>query len=109
MATTKVGDLLNPRHRRCFSSFAPLSLLADEGLLTDITPLLSLPQKVAAAMLGLSESMLCKRFKACTQRKWPYRQLCKIDRAIAHLTAKTAHGTTATADSRYDKRPFEVI
>jgi hypothetical protein len=34
---------------------------------------LTLPQKEAAAKLGISESMLCKRFKECTRRKWPYR------------------------------------
>jgi hypothetical protein len=39
----------------------------------DITDLLTLPQKEAAAKLGISESMLCKRFKECTRRKWPYR------------------------------------
>ena len=39
----------------------------------DITDLLILPQKEAAKRLGISESMLCKRFKECTKRKWPYR------------------------------------
>ena len=39
----------------------------------DITDLLILPQKEAARRLGISESMLCKRFKECTRRKWPYR------------------------------------
>lgn len=42
----------------------------------DITPLLVLPQKEAASRLGISESMLCKRFKECTRRKWPYRYVC---------------------------------
>jgi hypothetical protein len=37
---------------------------------------LTLPQKEAAAKLGISESMLCKRFKECTRRKWPYRYVC---------------------------------
>eukprot|EP01119_Soliformovum_irregulare_P014879 TRINITY_DN4113_c0_g1_i1.p1 TRINITY_DN4113_c0_g1~~TRINITY_DN4113_c0_g1_i1.p1 ORF type:complete len:432 (-),score=95.83 TRINITY_DN4113_c0_g1_i1:985-2280(-) len=48
----------------------------------DITDLLTLPQKEAAQRLHISESMLCKRFKECTRRKWPYRYLCKIDKVI---------------------------
>ena len=56
------------------------------SLLTDITPLLILPQKVAAARLGISESMLCKRFKERTNRKWPYRFLRKLERQIACST-----------------------
>jgi len=52
----------------------------------DITPLLILPQKEAANKLGISESMLCKRFKECTRRKWPYRYLRKIDKMIRMLT-----------------------
>lgn len=53
------------------------------SLVTDITSLLTLPQKVAAAKLGISESMLCKRFKESTNRKWPYRNLRKLDRQIS--------------------------
>jgi len=52
----------------------------------DITSLLILPQKEAATKLGISESMLCKRFKECTRRKWPYRYLRKIDKMIHVLT-----------------------
>lgn len=52
-------------------------------VLTDITHLLTLPQKEAAKLLGISESMLCKRFKEQTQRKWPYRYLRKVERQIA--------------------------
>jgi len=51
--------------------------------LTDITHLLTLPQKEAAKILGISESMLCKRFKEQTQRKWPYRYLRKVERQIS--------------------------
>lgn len=51
----------------------------------DITDLLSLPQKDAAARLGISESMLCKRFKECTRRKWPYRYLRKVEKQISQL------------------------
>jgi len=30
--------------------------------------------------------MLCKRFKECTRRKWPYRYLRKIDKMVRVLT-----------------------
>jgi len=50
---------------------------------TDITHLLTLPQKEAARILGISESMLCKRFKEQTQRKWPYRYLRKVERQMS--------------------------
>ena len=63
-------------------------MLKKSSLLTDITPLLILPQKVAAERLGLSESMLCKRFKERTNKKWPYRQLRKIEREIAISKSK---------------------
>jgi hypothetical protein len=45
----------------------------------DITDLLVLPQKEAARRLGISESMLCKRFKECTRRKWPYRYVINFN------------------------------
>merc|ERR1711916_237421 len=51
--------------------------------LVDITSLLGLPQRQAAEVLGISESMLCKRYKECTKRKWPYRYLGKIEKKIA--------------------------
>jgi hypothetical protein len=47
-----------------------------DSIFVDITDLLALPQKEAATKLGISESMLCKRFKECTRRKWPYRYVC---------------------------------
>ena len=50
------------------------------NLLTDITDLLILPQKIAAAKLGMTESMLSKKFKEATNRKWPYRYLKKLER-----------------------------
>jgi hypothetical protein len=52
---------------------APKDTTSSEGNYIDITDLLTLPQKEAAKKLGISESMLCKRFKECTRRKWPYR------------------------------------
>eukprot|EP01091_Cochliopodium_minus_P005353 TRINITY_DN1529_c0_g1_i1.p1 TRINITY_DN1529_c0_g1~~TRINITY_DN1529_c0_g1_i1.p1 ORF type:complete len:137 (-),score=45.78 TRINITY_DN1529_c0_g1_i1:137-547(-) len=57
-------------------------------VLTDITCLLVLPQKLAAAKLDLSESMLCKKFKEVTDKKWPYRQLKKIEREINTTKSK---------------------
>jgi len=53
----------------------------------DISRLLTLPQKEAADILGISESMLCKRFKECTRRKWPYRFLRKVEKMIASKEA----------------------
>jgi hypothetical protein len=67
--------------------------LGNQLPLVDITSLLTLPQKEAAHKLGISESMLCKRFKECTQRKWPYRQLCKIDKTIAAITHSRRKGS----------------
>jgi len=57
----------------------------------DITPLLVLPQKEAASKLGISESMLCKRFKECTRRKWPYRYLRKIDKMLQMFSPKSGY------------------
>jgi len=53
-----------------------------DGNYIDITDLLTLPQKEAAMRLGISESMLCKRFKECTRRKWPFRYLRKIEKTL---------------------------
>ncbi|KAL6071284.1 RWP-RK domain-containing protein [Balamuthia mandrillaris] len=64
----------------------------------DITDLLTLPQKEAARRLGISESMLCKRFKECTRRKWPYRYLRKIDKIIGMLKLHSADGLVLDED-----------
>jgi len=70
------------------NSFPPKKRIRGEvdSSYVDITSLLILPQKEAATRLGISESMLCKRFKECTRRKWPYRYLRKIDKMIHVLT-----------------------
>jgi len=60
-------------------------ILYAEHNYVDITDFLTLPQKEAASRLGISESMLCKRFKECTRRKWPYRYIRKIDKIINML------------------------
>jgi hypothetical protein len=51
--------------------------------MVDITELLGLPQRQAAEVLGISESMLCKRYKERTKRKWPFRYLGKLEKKIA--------------------------
>ena len=63
-------------------------LLRKSSLLTDITSLLPLPQKIAAAKLGVSESMLCKRFRERTNKKWPYRYLKKIERDLENANTE---------------------
>jgi len=64
----------------------------------DITPLLVLPQKEAASKLGISESMLCKRFKECTRRKWPYRYLRKIDKMLQMFSPKGEYSFAGSED-----------
>jgi len=71
---------------------------ASECNYIDITDLLVLPQKEAARQLGISESMLCKRFKECTRRKWPYRYLRKIEKVITMLEAQKADGAEMTTE-----------
>eukprot|EP01091_Cochliopodium_minus_P002128 TRINITY_DN1201_c0_g1_i1.p1 TRINITY_DN1201_c0_g1~~TRINITY_DN1201_c0_g1_i1.p1 ORF type:complete len:190 (-),score=48.83 TRINITY_DN1201_c0_g1_i1:64-612(-) len=58
-------------------------LTKKSSLPTDITPLLVLPQKLAARKLGLSESLLCKRYKESTNQKWPYRMINKLEKEIS--------------------------
>ena len=53
-------------------------------VMTDVTPYLSLPQKIAAVKLGITESLLSKKFKEATNRKWPYRYLKKLEREMEH-------------------------
>jgi len=64
----------------------------------DITSLLVLPQKEAASKLGISESMLCKRFKECTRRKWPYRYLRKIDKMLQMFSPKSGYYPNTTEE-----------
>jgi len=71
---------------------------SDQCNYIDITDLLVLPQKEAARQLGISESMLCKRFKECTRRKWPYRYLRKIEKVITMLEAQKADGAEMTPE-----------
>lgn len=77
----------------------------DDCTFVDITALLVLPQKEAASKLGISESMLCKRFKECTRRKWPYRYLRKIDKMIRGMTLNK----DASALSSEDRSKIERL
>jgi len=89
LAPLHVQSRINKRKRSIFGSHGrPRKRARGESdcNYVDITPLLVLPQKEAATRLGISESMLCKRFKECTRRKWPYRYLRKIDKMIRMLT-----------------------
>jgi len=89
LAPLHVQSRINKRKRGCLSGHGrPRKRARGESdcNYVDITPLLVLPQKEAATRLGISESMLCKRFKECTRRKWPYRYLRKIDKMIRVLT-----------------------
>mmetsp|Transcript_5897 Transcript_5897/g.6425 ORF Transcript_5897/g.6425 Transcript_5897/m.6425 type:complete len:479 (+) Transcript_5897:86-1522(+) len=78
-----------------------------DGTYIDITHLLCLPQKVAASTLGISESMLCKRFKECTRRKWPYRYLKKIEKTINMLQYQQQAGEITKDDEKRLQRHLE--
>jgi len=69
----------------------------------DITDFLTLPQKEAASKLGISESMLCKRFKECTRRKWPYRYIRKIDKIINMLSVQDGTPLSPEDKKKLDK------
>jgi hypothetical protein len=90
LAPLHVQSRINKRKRSCFNGHITKQRKRTRGEsdsnYVDITSLLVLPQKEAATRLGISESMLCKRFKECTRRKWPYRYLRKIDKMIRVLT-----------------------
>lgn len=73
----------------------------------DITKLLVLPQKEAAKRLGISESMLCKRFKETTSRKWPYRYLRKIEKVISMLQGQQLDDPLSEDDSAKLKKLLE--
>lgn len=52
----------------------------------DITPFITYSQEKAAKKLGIPKSTLSKRWREATcNRKWPFRQLCKLDREIKTL------------------------
>ncbi len=55
--------------------------------IVDISQLLQLSLKTAAAVMGVSESTLCRRFKEVASCKWPYRQMRKLKARIIQLKA----------------------
>jgi len=62
----------------------------------DITEYLNMPQKQAAKKLGIPTSTLSKRWKeACRNRKWPYRNVSKLDREITTLLHNLPQGQTS--------------
>jgi len=62
----------------------------------DITEYLNMPQKQAAKKLGIPTSTLSKRWKeACRNRKWPYRNVSKLDREITTLLHNLPQGQSA--------------
>lgn len=61
---------------------------ASDVKVVDVTHLLGLPQKDAALILGVSESMLCKRFKEVAKIKWPHRRVKMFDKKIGNLTQR---------------------
>lgn len=90
-------EILSPQPVKVKRSKISDSRIPD-SLNVDITELLSLPQKEAASKLGISESMLCKRFKECTRRKWPYRYLRKIEKTIKNLEGLKKAGNISPQD-----------
>ena len=63
----------------------PQNILSSDSKLMDITPLLIYPQKKAAQMLQISESMMCKKWKESTNRKWPFRSIQKYCKLMKQL------------------------
>jgi hypothetical protein len=60
------------------------------GTRCDITYLLCVLQSEAAVSMGMTPSTFCKRWKeAVGERKWPFRLIVKLDKAIASLQEKT--------------------
>jgi len=107
LAPLHVQSRINKRKRSCFSGHGrPRKRARGESdcNYVDITTLLVLPQKEAATRLGISESMLCKRFKECTRRKWPYRYLRKIDKMIRVLALNKKTDTIPREDQEKIQR-----
>lgn len=67
----------------------------------DITKMLSMPQSKAAQILGIPTSTLSKRWKEAVQsRKWPWRNICKIDREISEMLQNIAPNGTVPPSCR---------
>jgi len=64
----------------------------------DVTPYLNQRQDDVAKMLGMSTSTLSRVWRAnMASRKWPYRQLCKIDKLIGALQPQSPRYSTRIA------------
>jgi len=48
--------------------------------------------------------MLCKRFKECTRRKWPYRYLRKIDKMLQMFSPKGEYSFAGSEDQEKIQR-----
>lgn len=48
----------------------------------NVISLIHLPQKVVAKKLSMASSTLHKRWKKATNKKWPYRRVCKLEYAM---------------------------
>jgi len=48
--------------------------------------------------------MLCKRFKECTRRKWPYRYLRKIDKMLQMFSPKSGYFAACVEDQEKIER-----
>lgn len=71
----------------------------------DITDLLNLPQVEAARRLNLPMSTLSKRWKEAVRiRKWPYRQVAKLDKEIMTLL----HNIPSRAEGDHTPTPPEI-
>ncbi len=76
---------MNKEHKPC-----------PRGQYVDITDLLTMPEKEAAAQLGIPESTLSKRWREVTQgRKWPFRSVAAIDKKILTLLRNTPMANTS--------------
>jgi len=59
---------------------------ADEGQFIDVSTEFGIPQNKVAQKLGMHPSTFSKRWNEATQkRKWPYRDIHKIDKELATI------------------------
>lgn len=73
------------------------SIQEDEFM--DIAPYVTLPQHEAARKLNMPSSTLSKKWKDATiNRKWPYRNLTKLDKDIATIMHNIHRSTSPVVD-----------
>jgi len=67
-----------------------------DDVFQNVAPYLHLPQHEAAKTLGIPSSTLSKRWKEATNnRKWPFRELAKLDKEIVTLAQNAFHSLHA--------------